>query len=1487
MGQKRWNKPVASLLATTVITAQVLGGVVAGSVLGAEKAEAAGSAEVASGAINLRLMSTTDVHTNVMGWDYFKNSGSVTVGLDRTATLVKQARAEAKGINNLLLDNGDLIQGTPLGTLASKQVDAEGRTTQINPMIAALNTMKYDAATLGNHEFNYGLPYLESITSATSATYEYTNIPFINANVYVDDQDSNEANDVNYFTPYIILDKKVLDSSNVEHTVKVGLLGLVTPQIMEWDKLNLEGKVVTKDIAATAAKFIPEMKEAGADIIVAMAHTGYDSKAALGDGSENDINALSKVEGIDAITFSHTHKVFPAASVDLLDASFKDASGKAPLPGIDNDKGQINGVPAVQAGFGGGYLGMIDLSVVPDPNRSGHWMADKPNSLSSTRSIYRIENKVNLSNVEPDAELGKVIEGAHQATINYVNQPLGQTDVPMNSFFGLVQDDPTVQIVTYAQKNYAEKLIQSDPALAAYQGMPILSVGAPFKAGRNGPDEYTEIEAGPLTIRSASDLYLYDNTLKVIKVKGAAVKEWLEMSAGAYNRIDPAISEPQALLNSKFSVFNFDVIDGIKYKIDVTKNAKYNVDGTVNDPASSRVTSITYDDKPLNLEQEFLVVTNNYRASGGGNFPGIKAGASGVTMVLDTIEENRQVLMDYIKEAGTVNHPADNNWSIAPIEGDVKVTFTSSPKAKNVLPKHDNITDTGIQDIKGFEVYNLDLSGDIKVHLLGINDLHGQLDTTSYVTVGTESKPVGTAAILATYLKKARAQYDHTLLFNNGDSVGASAPVSSMERDKPTLEWMNMMKFDVGTLGNHEFDQGVAAMKAQIFGGVDPVNPLITHAPLNFDYINANAVDAKSGEPLIKPYTVKEIGGVKIGFIGVVTKATPSKVSPAGTAGVKFLSAGEEVAAIEKYAAELKGKGVNTIIVLAHDPATTKTDAATKKNVSTGEAVDLANALPANSPVDVIVAGDNHAYANDMVNGKLVVQAYSYGTAYEDIRLAIDPDTGKVKSKSAAVITTFQENVTPDAETAALVQHYLDKHPELSKPVGTTDGTVTRTDVYLKEAPLGNLIADAMRQADFKDGAAGPADFAFMNPGGIRADLPKGNVAFGDLAKIQPFGNTLVKLTLTGQQIKTLLQQQWAVKADGTADTKTLQISGLKYTANMYLPVAERVANLTKSDGTPIEMTKSYTAVVNNFMAAGGDNYKVLTQASASLAGPIDLDVFYDYIVDTFKGGAITAAIEGRIINVDKDPGTVIPNPSASPSPSSNPNPNPGSNPGPVTTAAPKPTASPSATPSPAASATPAPAATAAPTPSPAAPAVAFKDLGKVAWAVDAINALAAKGIIKGMDGTTFAPAKSVTRAEFVTMLVRSLNLSNNAAPAKFSDVKQGAWYSDTIAAAVNAGLVQGSGNGRFEPGREITREEMAIMIANALKDQLQQVDTATLNKFTDKAKIAPYAQQAVAALTKAGIINGMDAQRFAPKSIANRAQAAVMIFRMLENQAS
>lgn len=592
---------------------------------------------------------------------------------------------------------------------------------------------------------------------------------------------------------------------------------------------------------------------------------------------------------------------------------------------------------------------------------------------------------------------------------------------------------------------------------------------------------------------------------------------------------------------------------------------------------------------------------------------------------------------------------------------------------------------------------------------------------------------------------------------------------------------MNMMGFDVGSLGNHEFDQGIAALKAQIFGGLDPKEGKVTHAGAKFDYVNANVIEASTGKPLIKPYVVKEVGGVKIGFIGLVTKATPSKVSPAGTAGVRFLSAEEEVAAVNKYAKELQDQGVETIIVLAHDPATTK------EGVTTGEAADLAKALPADSPVDVIVAGDNHALANGEVNGKLIVQAYSYGTAFEDIKLMIDPTTGDVTEKSAAVTTTFQDGVKEDPESLAIIKKSLDKHPELTNPVGTTDGSVTRTDAYNNEAPLGNLIADAMRQADFGD-KAGAADFAFMNPGGIRADLPQGDVTFADLAKIQPFGNTLVKLELTGAQIQTLLQQQWGTNADGTPNTKTLQISGLKYTADLNKPVAERVTSLTLEDGTPIDPGKTYTAVVNNFMAAGGDNYKVLVDAKSSLAGPIDLDVFYQYIVDKFKGGAIQAKTEGRITNL----GASTEQPEM-----------------PVTTEVISRAEFVSAL-------------VDMLKLNQVAAAPAFKDVAADAAYADAIAEAAHAGFIQGYGGN-FNPDRDITREEAATILAKLLNnpvSDKNAAAilAGFEDGKTVSAYAvKSMATLIDKGILNAADKKWLQPKQGLSNSDAKALIQKAV----------------------------------------------------------------------
>lgn len=625
--------------------------------------------------VDFRIMETTDVHTNLMNYDYYKNAETDTVGLVKTATLVHEARKENK--NNVLVDNGDTIQGTPLGTFFAKVERI--KKGEVHPSIAAMNAMRYDAATYGNHEFNYGLGYLKEV-------YNDGNFKRVNANVYVDDHDKNDKNDKNKFTPYSIVKKKVKDSKGKSHVIKVGYIGFVAPQIMNWDQTNLTGKVKAKDIVATAKKYVPEMKKKGADVVIAMAHSGFNADVT---NNEDVIYALTKVKDIDAVTFSHTHQVFPAKDEASLSSSFKDKDGKL-LPGVNNKKGTINGVAAVQAGYGGAELGIIDLKLTK--SKTNKWKVVSSKSHTRNAKSTRVAKTVS-----------SILKTSHEKTVEYVNTSIGTTTDDIHSFFALVKDDPSIQVVTNAQKWYVEKIVANDPKL---KDLPILSAGAPFKAGRNGPQEYTEIKEGELTIRSAADLYLYDNTLKAVQVSGATVKEWLERSAGQFNQIDPNKTTEQALINSDFRPYNFDVIDGVTYEIDVTQPSKYDPDGLLINPTANRVKNLSYNGKPIDENQQFIVITNNYRATGGGNFTGVKTSP----VVVDSQDENRQVLMDYISEQKEIVPTADNNWSLAKIAGKPNVTFTSSPAGANYLEENSPYSYTGKTDAKGFGIFTIDLS---------------------------------------------------------------------------------------------------------------------------------------------------------------------------------------------------------------------------------------------------------------------------------------------------------------------------------------------------------------------------------------------------------------------------------------------------------------------------------------------------------------------------------------------------------------------------------------------------------------------------------------------------------------------------------------------------------------------------------------------------------------------------------------------------------
>ena len=624
--------------------------------------------------IDLRIIETTDLHGNMMNYDYFKDQYIDTFGLAKTANLIHQAREEVK--NSVLVDNGDLIQGSPMADYALNKGLNKG---DIHPVYKALNTLDYVVGNIGNHEFNFGLDFLQKSLAGA-------NFPYVNANVY--DAKTNKP----FFKQYIILDKKVVDRDGKQHPIKIGYIGFVPPQIMQWDKLNLEGKVIVKDITETAQKLVPEMKKQGADIIVAIPHSGVSAEPykAL---AENSVYYLSQVEGINAIMFGHSHGVFPSDD-------FKS------LPNTDINTGNINHIPAVMPGQWGSHLGVVDLVIEGDKS---NWKV--VSGKSEARPIFDSKNKKAL--VDANKNITKVLKDDHEGTREFVGKPIGKVSTDINSYLALVEDTSALQIISDAQIDYVKQFVQGDPDL---DGLPILSAIAPFKAGgrKNDPTAYVEVKKGDLTFRNAADIYLYPNILSAVKITGKEVKEWLECSAGVYNQIDINSSTPQYLINwDKFRTYNFDTIDGVSYEIDIIKPARYDGSCQLINPESERIVNLTYQQKPIDPNQAFLIATNNYRA-----YTGAFPGTGGKNVKFNSPDDLRVILSAYItnhtKKHGQVNVTVDNNWRIAPItsQTNLDIRFESSPtdEAKTYIETHSLYPTKFVEkDNLGFGVYQLNL----------------------------------------------------------------------------------------------------------------------------------------------------------------------------------------------------------------------------------------------------------------------------------------------------------------------------------------------------------------------------------------------------------------------------------------------------------------------------------------------------------------------------------------------------------------------------------------------------------------------------------------------------------------------------------------------------------------------------------------------------------------------------------------------------------
>ena len=595
-------------------------------------------AQEAGARVALRLLATTDLHVNVVPYDYYRDAPDDTVGLAKTATLARAAMAEAR--NSLLLDNGDLIQGSPLGDYVAYETGLKGGAT--HPMVAAMGALPYACGTLGNHEFNYGLDYLAAALAGAK-------FPVVCANVA-------RADGSALVPPWIVLDRAVVDEAGATRTLKLGLIGFVPPQILQWDKGHLEGRLTATDIVDAARRHLPDLLAQKPDLVVALCHSGIAGGPRRG-GEENAALHLAALNGIDVLLTGHQHLVFPGP---------KDFQN---IPGVDTAKGTLNGKPAVMAGFWGSHLGVIDLDLAQE---GGRWRIAA--FKVEARPIYeRVERRV-VPKANADAAVLAAVRADHEATLAYVRRPVGATTVAIHSYFSLVADDASVKVVCDAQSWYLATQLKETP----FRDLPLLSAAAPFKSGgRGGPAYFTDIKPGPLAIKDLADIYIYPNTVRAVRVTGAQLREWLERSAGIYNRIDPAKGGEQELIDPRFPAFNFDVIAGVRYRIDPTQASRYDGDGLLVAPDSRRIRDLTYDGRAVRDDEAFVVATNNYRAAGGGNFPG----NDGSTTVFEAPDLTRDVIMRYVVEHREIAPEADGSWALVPPPAGVVATFLTGPGA--------------------------------------------------------------------------------------------------------------------------------------------------------------------------------------------------------------------------------------------------------------------------------------------------------------------------------------------------------------------------------------------------------------------------------------------------------------------------------------------------------------------------------------------------------------------------------------------------------------------------------------------------------------------------------------------------------------------------------------------------------------------------------------------------------------------------------------
>lgn len=987
------------------------------------------------------IAATTDVHGAATAWDYVQDR-QAPWGLTRAAAVVDSLRRAHPGAL-VLLDAGDLIQGNPL---AAYYATVQPR--ELHPLVDVLNTMGYDALTPGNHEFDFGVEALFHAFRAAA-------FPLVAANVF------QLPRDTFAFAPHLVLPRG---------GVRVGVTGFTTPGAMVWNRERLRGQLVVRPILPAVEPALAALRAAGADLTVAVVHSGMDGPSAYdttGVGPENVAAQLASLpQRPDVVIVGHSHRHF-ADSV-------------------------INGVHFVQPQAWARSLAVVRVWLV----RAGG---------GSYRVARVASQEIPLARVPPSPVLEARLRDAHETVRNWASQPVATAEGDWRAREARVRDTPLLDFINLIQRRAARAHLSAASAFDPNAGFP----------------------SGPVRLRDVAGIYPYENTLKAVRIDGARLKRYLEHAARYFRTWTPG----GALINDSVPGYDYDVVQGVSYEIDLTQ------------PVGARIRNLTYQGRPVEDGDAFVLALNSYRLTGSGGYDML----AGLPVTYDRGQSVRDLLTDAVRDAGTLRAAdyLEESWWLVPADARQAAieTFTPPPPAR----------DTAL------------------LRVLATGHVRGALEPERPDWAGGR-QVAGAAATKAWMDSLARACGCPTIRLDAGDAL-AGTPVADLFTGRPVIEAYNASGYDAAVVGDFEFAWTTDTLAARV-------------AASHFPWLAANVTDT-TGEgraAWARNWILIERGGRRIGIVGLATASPTDTVNPLDVGRLTFEDPG---AALARLLPAVRAAGVDFVIALAHGG---------RRCDSTCREEPIADEL-APGAVDLVVTGHGAGRVRATAAGIPVVPVGHPGeVAVVDL---IRRAAGHLEAR-LRVDTVWADSVRPDTAVARIVRGYAAEAERiLARPVGDLkfalpgEGETGRA--------LGRLVADAFRHAGRGDAALLPAAL-------VRAGLPGGRVAYGDIHRVLPGSTRLYRLDVTGEALLAALER--AVAGEGPSAF----VSGLTVRYDPRRPAGRRVREAGFADGRRLERRGRYTLVVPEALAAGGAGFRSLAAAPATLVDVLDRDALTRYL---------------------------------------------------------------------------------------------------------------------------------------------------------------------------------------------------------------------------------------------------------------------------------